>query len=107
MTVKLNRTAFTHAKQLITQGRFLFDERDAWSEHRPSAQKKNDFIEQHGFEEYAKWHMGIKPNIPKDGMSSRMEISRMSIAAACFPRRAGRANTSISISKPLPHTCME
>jgi hypothetical protein len=24
-----------------------------------SAQKENDFIEQHGFEEYAKWHLGI------------------------------------------------
>jgi hypothetical protein len=59
MTVKLNRTAFTHAKELITQGRFRFDERDAWSEHRPSAQKENDFIERHGFEEYAKWHLGI------------------------------------------------
>ncbi len=35
------------------------DLRNAWSEHRPSAAAENDFIRQHGFEEYAKWHLGI------------------------------------------------
>ena len=59
MTIKINRGAFDHAKELINQGGFVFDERDAWSEHRPSAQKENDFIDQHGFAEYAKWYLGI------------------------------------------------
>jgi hypothetical protein len=59
MTVILNRTAFEHAKELVRRGRFVLDERDAWSEHQPTAQKENDFIERHGFEEYAKWYLGI------------------------------------------------
>src|ERR1700704_5178628 len=59
MAVKLNRKAFEHAKDLIDKGRYAFDERDAWSEHRPSAQDENDFIERHGFDEYAKWYLGI------------------------------------------------
>src|SRR3954447_18665942 len=59
MAVTLNRKAFEHAKDLIEGGRFVFDERDAWSEHQPSAQEENDFIERHGFEEYAKWYLGI------------------------------------------------
>jgi hypothetical protein len=59
MSVKLNRVAFDHAKTLINQGHFVFDERDAWSEHRPSAQTENAFIERHGFEEYAKWYLGV------------------------------------------------
>jgi hypothetical protein len=31
MAVKLNRRAFDHAKKLISDGRFVFDDRDAWS----------------------------------------------------------------------------
>jgi hypothetical protein len=36
-----------------------FDERDAWSEHQPSAQEQNEFIRLHGFAEYGKWYLGI------------------------------------------------
>jgi hypothetical protein len=59
MAVKLNRSGFEHAKELIDGGRFVFDERDAWSEHQPSAQQENDYIAQHGMAEYAKWHLGV------------------------------------------------
>jgi hypothetical protein len=34
MAVTLSRRAFEHAKGLIDDGRFVFDERDAWSEHQ-------------------------------------------------------------------------
>ena len=44
----------------------MFDERDAWSEHQPSSQQENDFIERHGFEEYGKWHSGIDHEKPED-----------------------------------------
>ena len=33
MTVKLNSRAYEYAKRLISEGKFVFDERDAWSEH--------------------------------------------------------------------------
>jgi hypothetical protein len=59
MAVKLNRTAFQHAKELVREGRVVVDERDAWSEHQPSTPKENEFIEVHGFAEYGKWHLGI------------------------------------------------
>jgi hypothetical protein len=59
MAVHLNRSAFTHAKDLIEAGKFVFDERDAWSEHQPSAEQENEFIERHGLGEYGKWHLGI------------------------------------------------
>jgi hypothetical protein len=59
MAVKLNQRAFEHAKELIEQGKFVFDERDMWSEHQPSAQDENEFIREHGFSEYAKWFLGI------------------------------------------------
>src|ERR671914_2199317 len=59
MAVKLNKKAFEHAKDLVREGHVVVDERDAWSEHQPSAQEENEFIELHGFNEFGKWHLGI------------------------------------------------
>ena len=59
MSVKLNHAAFEHAKKLVNEDHVVFDERDAWSKHQPSAQQENQFIHQHGLAEYARWHLGI------------------------------------------------
>ena len=59
MAVKLNKSAFDHAKQLINDGHLVLDERDAWSEHQSSAEEENEFIRLFGFAEYGKWHLGI------------------------------------------------
>jgi len=59
MAVKLNKSAFDRAKKLVQESHFVWDERDAWSEHQPSTEKENEFIRLHGFSEYAKWHLGI------------------------------------------------
>ena len=59
MAVKLNKNAFSHAKTLVNENHVVRDERDAWSEDQPSTQQENEFIEKHGFREYAKWHLGI------------------------------------------------
>ena len=59
MAVKLNKRAFDHAKKLINEKHVVVDERDAWSEHQPSAQQENEFIRQNGFAEYGRWYLGI------------------------------------------------
>jgi hypothetical protein len=59
MAVRLNQTAFDQAKTLIREGKFVADERDAWSEHQPSAEQENRFIEEHGFPAYTRWHLGV------------------------------------------------
>ena len=59
MAVRLNKRAFEYAKGLISAGRFVYDDRDEWSEHQPSAAAENRFIEEHGYESYARWHLGI------------------------------------------------
>jgi hypothetical protein len=59
MTVHLHRSALTHARNLVRQGKVVRDERDAWSEHQPSAAKENEFIDRHGWREYGKWHLGV------------------------------------------------
>jgi hypothetical protein len=30
-----------------------------WSEHQPTAQEENEYIEEHGIDEYAKWYLGF------------------------------------------------
>jgi hypothetical protein len=58
-TVKLNRSGYDQAKQLVDQGMVVRDDRDMWSEHQPSTQDENRFIEEHGYAEYGKWHLGV------------------------------------------------
>ena len=59
MAVKLHKRAFEHATNLIEQGKFVFDEKDMWSEHQPSAEDENEYIRAHGFDDYGKWYLGI------------------------------------------------
>ena len=66
MAVRLEKRALQQAKRLIQKQRFVADERDAWSEHQPSTLEENEFIRQHGFEGYAKWHLGVDTEEPKD-----------------------------------------
>jgi hypothetical protein len=66
MAVTLNRRAYEHAKELIGEGRFVLDERDAWSEHRPSAEEENAFIRLHGFTEYGRWYLGNNDEKPEE-----------------------------------------
>lgn len=84
MAVKLNKTAYEHAVTFVDDGHFVADERDAWSEDQPTADEENEFIEQNGFHEYAKWHLGIddeeSENTKKD-INSPMAISSTSIVA--------------------------
>jgi hypothetical protein len=58
MTVRLNDGALSHAHGLLRSGDFVADERDDWSEHAPSADDGNEFIEKHGMAEYARWFLG-------------------------------------------------
>ncbi|MDB6016800.1 MAG: hypothetical protein JWR19_1289 [Pedosphaera sp.] len=66
MAVKLNKTGFTHAMELVEEGRCVFDERDAWSEHQPTTEQENEFIQKHGYREFGKWHLGIDETEPEE-----------------------------------------
>jgi hypothetical protein len=37
----------------------VLDQRDSWSEHRPTADDENRFLKERGFREYAKWFLGV------------------------------------------------
>lgn len=58
-SIKLNKDAYEFAAKLIKEGHVIADGKGAWSNHRASAEQENRFIRLHGFNEYAKWHLGI------------------------------------------------
>ncbi|HEV7663027.1 MAG TPA: hypothetical protein VGQ62_05785 [Chloroflexota bacterium] len=66
MTVRLRRSSQEFAEMLIRAGKVAFDDRDAWSEHQPSTQAENAFIAEHGWPEYAKWHLAIDDEEPPE-----------------------------------------
>jgi hypothetical protein len=64
--VRLNERAYDYAKTLISQGKAVLDDRDSWSEHQPSSQKENDFIRHHGWDQYARWYLGINEDAAEE-----------------------------------------
>jgi hypothetical protein len=66
MTVKLNKKAFDHAKKLIRDGKTVKDVRDDWSEHAPSTDDENAFLEKHGYGDYSEWYLGVDDEHPDD-----------------------------------------
>ena len=59
MTVKLNKKALGNARKLLKGGDVVRDSRDDWSEHAPSADDENRFIDKNGWDEFALWHLGV------------------------------------------------
>jgi hypothetical protein len=59
MAAKLNKPALEHARSLVRAGKVVKDERDDWSEHAPSAEDENRYIDKNGWTEYSHWHLGI------------------------------------------------
>jgi hypothetical protein len=73
MAVKLNGGGEAHAKRLIGERRVAIDDRDAWSEHQPSAEEENRFIDEHGWDAFARWHLGVDDEHRPETKGSRGE----------------------------------
>jgi len=59
MSTTLNKQAVKHARQLIKAGKVVRDERDAWSSDQLAAKEETNWVQKHGWDEYADWHLGI------------------------------------------------
>jgi hypothetical protein len=66
MAVRLHNPGYEYARKLIDGGHVVLDDRDAWSEHQPSAREENEFIAEHGWDAYGRWHLGVDPESRKD-----------------------------------------
>lgn len=56
----VNKDAVKHARELIDQGRF--DDETEWSKAAPSTSDTNDEIDDAGFDDFARWHLGVDEN---------------------------------------------
>jgi hypothetical protein len=59
MAVKLHNSGYAHARALIDERHVVLDDRDAWSEHQPSTRQENEYIAEHGWGAYGRWHLGV------------------------------------------------
>jgi len=59
MSIRLNKKALEHAEKLIDAGDVVRDERDDWSEHAPTANEENAYLDKHGWAEFGQWYLGI------------------------------------------------
>jgi hypothetical protein len=66
MAVKLNKKALDHAKSLLREGKVVDDERDNWSEHAPSADEQNSYLDKHGYSDYSAWFLGVDETKPDE-----------------------------------------
>lgn len=65
MAVKVNQDALERAKKLIKDGSVATDSRDEWSEHAPSTDAENSFIDEKGMDEFGNWHLGVESDADK------------------------------------------
>jgi hypothetical protein len=54
---RLNERAVAHARRLIDGRQYVLD--SDWGERQPKAEDENAFLESHGWDEYAEWHLGL------------------------------------------------
>jgi hypothetical protein len=66
MAVKLNKKALDHAKLLVREGKVVRDERDNWSEHAPSTDEQNGYLDKHGYSNYSEWFLGVDETKPDE-----------------------------------------
>jgi hypothetical protein len=66
MAVRLHNPGYEYARKLIDGGHVVLDDRDAWSEHQPSTREENEFIAEHGWDAYGRWHLGVDDKSRKD-----------------------------------------
>ena len=53
----LNERSYVFAEDKVKNGTVVRDQRDDWSEHQPSADQEDEFIDARGWDEYANWHV--------------------------------------------------
>jgi hypothetical protein len=54
---KLNKSAVAKARSLIDARQYVLD--SDWGERQPGADDENAYLENHSWEEYAEWHLGL------------------------------------------------
>ena len=60
----VNERGVARARELIEARQYVV--RSEWGEAQPRAADENAFLEQHSWEEYAEWHLGLTEGVADD-----------------------------------------
>jgi len=58
---EVNEAAVAFAEELIAKRRYVLDSR--WNDAQPDADAQNRYLERHGWDEYARWHLGLTTGV--------------------------------------------
>jgi hypothetical protein len=53
----VNKAAVDHVRELIDKKQYVLD--SDWGESQPGAEAQNAYLERHGWDDYAAWHLGL------------------------------------------------
>ena len=53
----LNEDAVAHCRELIEKKRYVLD--SDWGAVQPNAEAQNGYLDRHGWDDYAAWHLGL------------------------------------------------
>jgi hypothetical protein len=53
----VNPAGVEHARSLIDSRQYVLD--SDWGDTQPKAAAQNDYLERHGWDDYAAWHLGL------------------------------------------------
>ena len=56
-TYTVNKRAVAHARKLIDARRYVLDSN--WGESQPSTDDENAFLDNHSWDDYGEWHLGL------------------------------------------------
>jgi hypothetical protein len=56
-TYSVNEVAVVHARRLIDSRQYVLD--SDWGDVQPRADDQNAYLERHGWDAYAEWHLGL------------------------------------------------
>ena len=56
-TYSVNKAAVEHVREMINKRQYVLD--SDWGESQPSADDQNAYLEAHGWDDYAAWHLGL------------------------------------------------
>ena len=60
----VNKIAVTKARKLIEARQYVLD--SDWGQVQPRADAQNAFLENHSWEDYAEWHLGLTEGAPDE-----------------------------------------
>src|SRR5579872_4726376 len=64
MAVKLNKSGYEHAEEMIRLGVEVDHIPDNWDEVKPTVDDELNYIDSHTLEEYGLWYLGVDTSIP-------------------------------------------